>query len=147
MFKKSGSILQVMTLGNKVNQLLLWSGITMMTLLGCVVPQYSSFYRSEDSPRPKEAMKVLGVQGSEKLQYLPDGYVTSRSNYHTLKLMTGVYGGEADIVKAGRGFTPKGSYSISSLSYFDDVCRDADLNKDKIITYREVQALLEEKSD
>lgn len=102
-------------------------------------PVYAKKY-----PTIKEAMKVLGISSSQEIELnLPEGYKTSRAISNHLRVLAGIYAGTVQIKEEEEGhYSMKGSYSqFRNPESMIKVLREADTNKDKIITFGEEVSL------
>ena len=123
-----------MTIMKKIAPYVLALGVGASALTGCATTQYATI---------DEAMKVLGVRSPSMIEMnLPDGYKTSRFEDANLRTLAGIYAGTVEVKRTENRYTANGSYSqIQHPDAMRRVLREADTNKDKIITRQESRDL------
>ena len=98
---------------------------------------------SRYSSRIEKAMNVLELKSPRYLYYnLPDGYLSSKFEVPKVRVLAGIYAGTVEVWKTEKGYSANGEYS--QFQYPDEfikVLREADINKDKIITKKELDVL------
>ena len=90
------------------------------------------------------AMRVLDID-NEKMLYrtLPDNYIASRMDKDKLNILAGIYTGTIKAIPTEGGYLFDGFYSeIRNPDSMRRVLKDADKNRDKIITSEEVSSLV-----
>ena len=112
--------------------------VTSALMTGCSTVSTTRDYATMD-----EAAKLLNAEISEIDMNLPDGYKALESDSDVLIALAGVHAGTIQIRKTPEGSSYSGSYS----RLFDNnqslrwVLKNADVNKDKIITPEELNNL------
>ncbi|MFC1691064.1 hypothetical protein ACFL0W_02675 [Nanoarchaeota archaeon] len=101
---------------------------------------------SQAEPRKElslaEVVKILGVSDVSRIQFLSEGYKTSKSLDGDVRDLAGIYAGTVRVKKTETGYVTEGFYS--ELRHPDallTVSNEADTNGDKIITRDEIRAL------
>ncbi len=101
---------------------------------------------AKDKATHQEAKEVLNVRNDGMIRSLPNGYKTSRNIEWTIKVLAGVYNGGVEVIKEEDGNTIEylatGTYSqFQDPKSYEKVLKNADVNKDKIITRQEARDL------
>lgn len=142
---------------NKTKLCIAALGIGAMLLGGCVTPQAIRktvpVKSGEHYPSMKEALKVLRLASPTQVTSL-NGYKTSNHTAGTLRGLAGLYAGTRKIrktvskVKSEKGnyiivqYTAQGRYTQATHpEALERVLKEADPNRDKIITDEEAEAL------
>ena len=90
----------------------------------------------------QEAMNVLDVKSLRNVKSCLDGYKTSKFEYAGLTVLAGIYAGTVEVWCIEKRYVAYGSYSLfQHPEAMQRVLREADINKDKIITKEERYSL------
>ncbi len=127
-------------------QLVLALGLNTTILTGCatmpIVNRPIEQTATKKYATIKEATEVLRVGPGMIYLNLPDGYKASRLEEGNLKTLAGIYAGTVNVKKIEDGYVAEGSYSLSqNPDAMEKALKEADTNKDKIVTGKEVRDL------
>ena len=134
-----------MRLIKKLSPYVLTLGIGVTALTGCAGTgnKYLTPINKETQeyyPTIEEAAKVLKVPSYLVWINLPDGYKTTQFLSLRVKILAGIAEGTIKVKRIPRGYEIDGFYS-RNLECLRKILKEVDLNKDKIITKREVSNL------
>jgi len=136
-----------MNLIKKVCPYVLALGFGALTLTGCstmaqVVNDFEEQIRSKKYTSLEKAKRVLNTNQSYAVEILPKGYITLKALDSRLKTLAGIYAGTIELKKTKQGYCAKGFYSeYTHPGALLKVLKEADTNKDRIITSQEVRNL------
>ena len=141
-----------MTITQKITPYILALGIGATTLAGCAgfhldyKPTYQT--RTErrikirEEKQTKKAMNVLHVNDPAQVRTSHEGYKVLRSERGDLRILAGIYAGTVKVRKTKDGYFIRGNYTeAQNPNAMQRVLREADKNKDKIITRQEISDL------
>ena len=112
------------------------------SLTSCATVSVGDVVKSSRDP-VGYAMKVLEIDDPRMLNSnLPDGYFSSRLDGMRLQRLAGIYAGTVQAISTKNGYLFDGYYSqFKNPEAMQKVLKDADMNRDHVVTSREVQDL------
>ncbi len=98
-----------------------------------------AFEEGGKSQSPLETAYGLGIRMPV---ILGNGYVGDFAAEQELTIAAGILSGDVKVTRTERGYTTNGQFSrYQNQVGFDDVCRRADVNGDKVITLQEARSI------
>ena len=139
--------MQIKNLEKKIKQTLASLALagTILATTNCATG-FSTRHKSFEEQSPEEfvdyAMKVLHAPSKDWLKVWPGGYISLRSSTPDIRLLAGLYSGTVNVAKENGEIKLEGVYSrVLNPESLYNVLRNADKNKDRIVTPKEINEL------
>lgn len=140
--------MQIKNLEKKIKQTLASLALagTILTTTNCAT-SFSTRHKSFEEQSPEEfidyAVEVLNAPSKDWLKVWPGGYISLKSSTSDIYLLAGLYAGTVKVTKENGRIKLDGFYSrTSNPEVLYNVLRDADKNKDRVITPEEINQKL-----